>query len=53
MFRTGAIVADIGSFATRIGYTNWKGLMRVIKGLNSRYTLLDLITGKEIGRAHV
>ena len=28
-------------------HTNWKGLMRVIKGLNSRYTLLNLITGKE------
>ena len=27
--------------------TNWKGPMRVIKGFNSRYTLLDLITGKE------
>ena len=27
--------------------TNWKGPMRVIKELNSRYTLLDLITGKE------
>ena len=25
-------------------HTNWKGPMRVIKGLNSRYTLLDLIT---------
>ena len=28
-------------------HTSWKGLMRVIKGLNSRYTLLDVITGKE------
>ena len=28
-------------------HTNWKGPMRVIKGLNSRYTLLDLIIGKE------
>ena len=28
-------------------HTNWKGPMRVIKGLNSRYTLLGLITGKE------
>ena len=28
-------------------HTNWKGPMRVIKGLNSRYTLLDFITGKE------
>ena len=28
-------------------HTNWKGPMRVIKGLNSCYTLLDLITGKE------
>ena len=28
-------------------HMNWKGPMRVIKGLNSRYTLLDLITGKE------
>ena len=28
-------------------HTNWKGPMRVIKELNSRYTLLDLITGKE------
>ena len=28
-------------------HTNWKGPMRVIKGLNSRYTLLDLITGTE------
>ena len=28
-------------------HTNWKGPMRVIKGLNSHDTLLDLITGKE------
>ena len=28
-------------------HTNWKGPMRVIKGLNSRYALLDLITSKE------
>ena len=28
-------------------HTKWKGPMRVIKGLNSRYTLLNLITGKE------
>ena len=28
-------------------HTNWKGPMRVIKGLNSRQTLLNLITGKE------
>ena len=28
-------------------HTNWKGPMRVIKGLDSRYTLLNLITGKE------
>ena len=28
-------------------HTNWKGPMRVIKGLYSHYTLLDLITGKE------
>ena len=28
-------------------HMNRKGPMRVIKGLNSRYTLLDLITGKE------
>ena len=28
-------------------HLNWKGPMRVIKGLNSRYTLLDLITGTE------
>ena len=28
-------------------HTNWKGPMRVIKGLNTRYTLLDLITGEE------
>ena len=28
-------------------HTNWKGPMRVIEGLNSRYKLLDLITGKE------
>ena len=28
-------------------HMSWKGPMRVIKGLNSRYTLLDLITGKE------
>ena len=28
-------------------HTNWKGPMRVIKELNSRYTLLDLITGKK------
>ena len=26
---------------------DWKGPMRVIKGLNSRYTLLDIIIGKE------
>ena len=28
-------------------HTNWTGPMRVIKGLNSHYTLLDLITDKE------
>ena len=28
-------------------HTDWKGPMRIIKGLNSRYTLLDLITSKE------
>ena len=28
-------------------HTPWQGPMRVIKGFNSRYTLLDLITGKE------
>ena len=28
-------------------HTHWHGPMKVIKGLNSRYTLLDLITGKE------
>ena len=28
-------------------HTSWRGPMRVIKGLNSRYTLLDLIIGKE------
>ena len=28
-------------------HKNWKGPMRVIKVLNSLYTLLDLITGKE------
>ena len=28
-------------------HTSWKGSIRVIKGLNSRYTLLDLITSKE------
>ena len=28
-------------------HTNWKGTMKVIKGSNSRYTLLDLKTGKE------
>ena len=28
-------------------HANWKGPMRVIKGLDSRYTLLDLIIGKE------
>ena len=28
-------------------HTNWKGPIRVIKGLNSRHKLLDLITGKE------
>ena len=28
-------------------HTNRKGPMRVIKGFNSRYTLFDLITGKE------
>ena len=35
-----------GSPPTRL-HTKWKGPMRVIKGLNSRHTLLDLITGKE------
>ena len=35
-----------GLLPTRL-HRNWKGPMRVIKGLNSRYTLLDLITGKE------
>ena len=29
-------------------HTSWMGPMKVIKGLNSRYTLLDLITGKEM-----
>ena len=29
-------------------HTSWKGSMKVIKGLNSCYTLLDLITGKEM-----
>ena len=28
-------------------HTNWKGSMKVIKGFNSRYTLLNPITGKE------
>ena len=28
-------------------HMNWKGPMRVIKGLNSRCTLLNLMTGKE------
>ena len=28
-------------------HTNWKGPMRVIKESNSRYILLDLLTGKE------
>ena len=28
-------------------HRNWKGPMRVIKGLNSRHTLLGLITGKK------
>ena len=28
-------------------HTFWRGPMRVIKGFDSRYTLLDLITGKE------
>ena len=28
-------------------HTNWKGPMRVVKGLDSRHTLLDLITGEE------
>ena len=28
-------------------HTDWEGPMRVIKWLNSRYTLLNLITGKE------
>ena len=32
--------------STRL-HTNCKGPMRVLKGLNSRYILLDLITGKE------
>ena len=35
-----------GLLPTRL-HTNRKGPMRVIKGLDSRYTLLDLITGKE------
>ena len=29
-------------------HTSWKGPMKVIQWLNSRYTLLDLITGKEM-----
>ena len=29
-------------------HTSWKGPMKVIKRLNSRYTLLDLVTGKEM-----
>ena len=29
-------------------HTSWKGPMKVIKGLNSRCALLDLITGKEM-----
>ena len=28
-------------------HTHWRGPMKVIKGFNSRYTLLDLTTGKE------
>ena len=28
-------------------HTHWRGPMKVIKGLDSRYTLLDLTTGKE------
>ena len=28
-------------------HTYWRGPMRVVSGLNSRYVLLDLITGKE------
>ena len=28
-------------------HTNWEGPMGVVKGFNSYYTLLDLITGKE------
>ena len=30
-----------------LSLTNWMGPMKVIKGFNSRYTLLDFITGKE------
>ena len=36
----------IGLPPTRL-HINWKGPMRCKKGLNSRYTLLDLIIGKE------
>ena len=35
-----------GSPPTRL-HTHWHGPIKVIRGLNSRYTLLDLITGKE------
>ena len=35
-----------GLTPTRL-HTSWKGPMRVIKGLNSRYTFLVLTTGKE------
>ena len=35
-----------GLLPTRL-HTKWKGPMRVIKGSNFLYTLLDLITGKE------
>ena len=29
-------------------HTHWKGPMKVVKGQDSRYTLLDLISGKEV-----
>ena len=35
-----------GSPPTRL-HTYWRGPMRVVNGLNSKYVLLDLLTGKE------
>ena len=40
------VLYSTGLPQTRL-HTFWRGPMRVIKGFDSRYTLLDLITGKE------